>query len=255
MREFTTYKNRFGLKMGWDRKLSKKEKDILFKNPWCMFKKMAVLLLGFLLCYSVSYGAITKTVATVDNWTQIATNTTATGAVMNVSLNYQTLVTVEAALISTTATTNGCNIVVLGSNSITDDNNWYPIANFNVLAGITAVKQLSNLSANAGNTTIVMSNTTGIKTKGMLFFINDSTQANSEIRYLQNQVENASITVDALTYTHANATEIWCANSTASQIIAVPDSTYRVKVFYNNAADTAGSAVVVRSSTSQLTGI
>jgi hypothetical protein len=217
--------------------------------------KKLLLALAFLLCVSSAQAAIVKTVTTVDNWTQIATNTTATGAVANVSQNYQTIVTVDAALITTTATTNGCNIVVLGSNSITDDNNWYPIANFNVLAGITAVKQLSNLSENAGNTTFVMSNTTGIKTKGMLFYINDSTLANSEIRYLKEQVENASITVDALTYTHANATEIWCANSTASQIIAVPDSTYRVKVFYNNAADTAGSAIVVRSSTSQLTGI
>jgi hypothetical protein len=217
-------------------------------------KRIGALLLGFLLCYSVSYGAIAKTITnTVDNWTQIATNTTVMGAVANVSTNYQTLVTVDVALVSTTATTNGCNIIVLGSNSYTDDNNWYPIANFNALAGVTAVKQLSNLSANAGNTTIVMSNTTGLKVKGAPFFINDSTQANSEIRYIQNQVENASLTVTALTYTHANATEIW--NSSFSQPIAIPDSTYRIKVFYNNAADTAGSAVVVRSSTSQLTGI
>jgi predicted nucleic acid-binding Zn ribbon protein len=218
--------------------------------------KKLLIALAFLLCVSSAQASITKTVSLVDTWAIVGTNSTLVGANATVNSNYQTVLTIDTALVTTTATTNGCRIIVMGAANTTTDNNWYPIATFNVLAGVTAVANTTWSNNNAGNTSLLLNTTTGFMYKGMPFYINDSTLANSEIRYVANYTAASAVILDSpLVNTHNAGAIAYGGNSTSSQVVAIPDGTYRIRVFYDNAQDAAGSAIAVRSSTSQMTGI
>jgi len=218
--------------------------------------KRLALILSFLLFYSTANAALTKSVSLVDNWQIVPANQTLVGANYTCNANYQTVLTIDTALVSTTATTNGARIIVMGSSNTTTDNNWYPITTFNVLSGVTAVLNITNADNNAGNTSLLLPTTTGFTTKGMAFYINDSTIGNSEIRYVANYTANTNVILDSpLVNTHAAGAIAYGANSTSSQIIAIPDGTYRIRIFYDNAQDAAGSPIAVRTSASQVTGL
>ena len=218
--------------------------------------KRSALILGFLLFYATANATLTKTVSLVDNWQIVQANQTLVGANYTCNANYQTLLTIDTALVSTTATTNGARIIVMGSANTTTDNDWYPIATFNVLSGITATANITAVDNNAGNTSLLLPLTTGFTTKGMAFYINDSTIGNSEIKYIANYTANTNVILDSpLVNTHAAGAVAYGANSTSSQIVAIPDGTYRIRVFYDNAQDAAGSPISVRTSASQVTGL
>jgi hypothetical protein len=77
-----------------------------------MFKKLLLLLIGIFCLYQTSYGAIAKSGAEVCNWTIVAQNTVVKTSPVTITGNYQTALTIDAALVTTTATTNGLGIVV-----------------------------------------------------------------------------------------------------------------------------------------------
>jgi len=219
-------------------------------------KKLISLLIGFLFCYSISFAGITKAPALVDTWTIVPVNATLLGANCSLATDYQTVLTVDVASVAATAQTNGVRIIVFGSTNTTTDSAWFPIATVNTLAGVTATANITWCDNNAANTSIYTNLTTGFQTKGMQFFINDSTQANAEICYVSNWTANAQVfTVWPLINTHVAGSVIYGANSTSSLVFAIPDSVYRIRVLYDNAQDAAGPAVAVRSKVSQLTGI
>jgi hypothetical protein len=226
---------------------------------------MRKLLLALLfLCFaSTAQAALSKGVAQVDGWMAVAQNATTVGATATLSGNYQTALVIDAALTSVTATTNGLGIVVEGSSTTSGDNNWYQIASYTALAGVTAITNNMTSNISAAATLIPMTNTTGFATftnsslpsyLTNLVYIKDSTINNSEVRTQTTFSSNANITVDTgVTNAHANNTAIW--NSVANNMISIPDSTYRIRVIYNNKLDPSGSSADVRSNVVNITAI
>lgn len=217
--------------------------------------KRLLLSLFFLFFASSSQAALTKSVSSVDGWTAIAQNDLVEGATTDISANYQTALYIDAALTSTTATTNGLKVIVEVSSATSGDANWHELTSFGMLAGLTAATEnLTNNPAGVGTTVFTCADTTGFVTEGDLIYIKDSTEANSELFRLDTFSTNVSVTaLDGSTNSHVQNTPMW--NKAASVTVNIPDSANRVRIVYDNTQDAAGSTVSVRSNLSKITGI
>lgn len=218
-------------------------------------KKLSLLLIGFLFFANNAFAALTKGVAAVDAWTAIAQNDLVEGATTDISANYQTTLYIDAALTSTTATTNGLKIIIQISSNTSGDNSWHELISFSMVAGLTAATEnLTNNPAAAGTTVFTVADTTGFVTEGDLIYIKDSTEANSELFVLDTFSTNVSVTaLDGSTTQHAQNTPMW--NKAASITVSIPDTANRVRVIYDNTQDATGSTVSARCRLSNLTGI
>lgn len=218
-------------------------------------RKIILSLLFLLFITSDSFAALTKGVAAVDAWTAIVQNDLVEGATTDISANYQTTLYIDAALTSTTATTNGLKIIVQISSATSGDNSWHELTSFGMVAGLTAATEnLTNNPAAAGTTAFTVADTTGFVTEGDLIYIKDSTEANSELFILDTFSTNVSVTaLDGSTTSHVQNTPMW--NKAASITVSIPDTANRVRVIYDNTQDATGSTVSARCRLSNLTGI
>jgi len=222
-------------------------------------KKLSLLFASIFLLWSTAFATPLNEVDTVDAWTAIAQNTITVGETKTVSANYQTLLVIDAILDTATATTNGLRIRVQGSTSA-NDNNWYDIAEFSTLAGLTANTGNLTGGTDATNTTLTIASATLVK--GAKVFIKDATIGNSELRLMKNIASTSTVTIESgLTLGHALNTPCWTGTGSGGQLtiatipVNIPDSTTRIRTIYDNSYDATGSSVVIRSNIQKKTGL
>ena len=208
--------------------------------------------------------ALTKAVAQVDEWQNVAANTgIVEGATVDVSACYQSILTIVAALTTNAGTaTNGIEIRCQMSANTTGDEDWVEFSSFQgptstALASNT--ETITNNPLSVGGTSITMASTTGYGlptgTDNGWRYLKDSTIANSEIVFQTAVTTNTNITIlEGVTNQHANTTVL--SNVVGIYTVQIPDSASRVRIIYNNTKDAAsGSAVDVMSRISKITGI
>ena len=222
-------------------------------------KKLFFITLAFLFSTNLAFAGVVKGFTTLDSWGTISQNTLVVGGTADVSGNYRSVLFIDACITSGTATTNGLEIIVQGSSASAGDNNWEDITRYSVLSGVTGNKeQITNNPAAAGTTVFTVASTTGYGLAGTYpaqqLYIQDGTLANSEIRVITTISANTSVTVETgSTYAHNLSTPMY--NLVVTQPVDIPDNIGRVRVIYNNRADSAGSTYDIRSNVVTITGI
>lgn len=200
--------------------------------------------------------ALTTAGAAIDAWLEVAQNTVREGAVTDVSPDYEDVLAIDVALTSAVAHT-GSLIRVFVSTAASGDEFWYQHHVFLGPTGTTNLETITNNPLAAGGTSITMASTTGFTTYGensQWHFLEDATIANSELVLRTAHSADASITIaDGVTREHANTAVL---NSIAqSYPIALPMSTLRVKIFYDNKYDADGATIATRCRLVRTTGI
>lgn len=253
--------------MGWNRKLTKKEKSMLIKNPYCMFKKLSLFLVGLLLFANTSFGALTKSVEAVDAWVEVTAGTAREGATVDVSPNYQTTLAIDVALSEAAAETAGGTIWVEISSNTTGDADWEVLTSFGGPTGTPFKRDISADEA-AGQTILSTTDpaTGNLDHNGKFLFIeNTATAANSEIVFQTANSGDAGDTItilDGLTNAQAAADgDIWGVDGVgasfspvAQYVVNIPDSAYRVRVIYDN-INATGTDFFSRARLIKITGI
>lgn len=202
--------------------------------------------------------SILKTTVSINGWTAVAQNTVVQSAVYDCSLNYETILDLQAFLDSTTAHASGTEFIILGSGNDSGDADWQEITRFTDLVSAAAVTQnLTNNPAPAGTTLFTCSTTTGFTVAGAAIAwraIKDGTLANSEL-FLQTAVV-ASTSVSSMTgsvFSHVQNTPMW--NTATSRIILIPSGFKRVTVSVNNNYTSSGSSLNFKLRANAITNV
>jgi hypothetical protein len=228
-----------------------------------MLKKLLFLLVVSLcLCAQVVFATPLNEVDTVHNWTGVTQNLIVVSPVKDVSANYQNLLIIDSCLSSATATTNGLQITVQGSSSATD-NNWFDITTYRANSGITATKKLIYAGTDVGSTLLGLGTgtITGLVT-GTKVYVKDATIANSEMRVIMSFATGSTgPNVDSgMTYGHALVTPLYSGTGAGvgaaqTTAVAIPDTTTRLRIIYDNTLDATGADVDVRANINKKSGI
>lgn len=128
---------------------------------------------------------LTKSVAVVDAMQEIAQNTVLEGTTVDISACYDVILHIDCALSSTTAQTNGTEILVMISSNTTGDADWTVLTAFGGPIG-TAIKVDLGGAEAAGQTELTVTNpvTNNLDLLGKwLFLEHTTTPANSEFVY------------------------------------------------------------------------
>lgn len=207
--------------------------------------------------------ALTKSVAVVDEWAEVAQNTVRDGAVTDVSGCYAAILHIDCCISNTTAHT-GTEIIVLLSSNTSGDEDWTPIATFVGPTGTAISVALANQEA-AGQTELGVTNpvTNNMDNDGKFKFIEHATVANSEIVFQTANSGDAGDTItilDGLTNQQevtSNIFDIDHATNEAVGMYAVelPTAANRVKVVYDNTYDPDGATVHTKCRISKVTAL
>lgn len=196
-------------------------------------------------------GVLTKSVASVQDWTAVAQNTIGESATYDVSGCYESHLCIQAFLDTITAHT-GTEFLIQTSSNTTGDEDWQDFTKFIGLVG-TAVKddiEDNPLAANSTSITLTVHTYTVL---GKWLAIEDSTLANSELIYEVSQTANAVVILDGTTNEHANTADIY--NVAETYTILLPISVYRVRLIVNNTYDSDGSTLNYKFRINKVTGI
>lgn len=198
--------------------------------------------------------ALSKSVAAVDEWAEIAQNAVREGATVDVSGCYNAALHINVAISSTTAHT-GTKVEVQVSSNSSGDEDWHELVSFLTSVG-TANSEVPSDNIDATDTTITVASTTGYDAdETRMIFIEDTTVADSEICLLVSHVADTSITVqDGVTNAHIAATTVMY-NIVDTYVIELPFSANRVRVIYDNTFDSNGATVHTYSRITKVTGI
>lgn len=209
--------------------------------------------------------ALTKSVAAVDEWEDVAQNTIREGAVVDISSCYQAALHIYCCLSSITAH-SGTEIIVEVSSASSGDEDWTPWARYLGPVGTATKVDLGEDEA-AGQTvlTVIDPVTNNIDINGKFIFLkNTATIANSEVAYQTSNSGDAGDTItvlDGLTNAQTAAnTDIYTVDSptvhaVSQNVIVLPNTASRVRVIYNNTYHTTGSSVSTYSIIEKITGL
>lgn len=198
--------------------------------------------------------ALTKSVATVDEWAEIAQDAVREGAITDVSGCYSAIIHVDIGLSSTTAHT-GTKIAVQISSNTSGDEDWTTLTEFIGPTGTANEASFDDTEA-AGQTILSVGVTTGFEDpETRWIFIEDKgTVADSEMALLVSYVNDDTITVqDGIA--NAKDTADDCYNIADTYAIEIPMATNRVRVIYDNTHDADGSTVHTKTRISKVTAI
>ncbi|MFX0211641.1 MAG: hypothetical protein ACFFDT_37035 [Candidatus Hodarchaeota archaeon] len=199
--------------------------------------------------------ALTKSVALVDEWVEVAQNAVREGATTDVSGNYSSALHIDIALSSATAHT-GSKIEVQVSSNTSGDEDWSTLTEFIGPTGTPNGEQIDDDPLAASSTTITVTDTTGLwdDDETRWIFIEDGTVANSELCLLVSHVANTSITIQDGT-TNAHALDTWMWDVADTYTIDIPIWANRVRVIYDNTYDSDGATIHTKCRISKVTGI
>ena len=198
--------------------------------------------------------ALTKSVAAVDEWAEIAQNAVREGALIDVSGCYSAILHIEIGLSTTTAHT-GTKIAVQISGNTSGDEDWTTLVEFIGPIG-TANEASFDATEAAGQTVLSVGLTAGFEAdETRWIFIEDKGfAADSEMALLVSFVSNDTITIqDGLT--NAKDTADDCYNIADTYAIEIPMAANRVRVIYDNTYDANGSTVHTKTRISKVTAI
>jgi len=196
---------------------------------------------------------LTKSVAAVDEWAEVAQNTIREGATVDVSGCYAATLHIYCCLSSATAHT-GTEIIVQLSSNTSGDEDWTPLTKFIGPIGTAHKIDLGGDEA-AAQTVLTVTDpvTNNLDHNGKFIFIEHTgTVANSEIVYQTTNSGDAGDTItilDGLTNAQtAAASDFYdidhATNSAVGMYpIPLPMSANRVRVIYNNTYDADGATV------------
>ena len=208
--------------------------------------------------------ALTKSVASVDDWTSVALASMAEGATVDLSACYDAMLHIVHALAGTTAHL-GTEIIVQVSANTTGDEDWVDLCRF--VAGVkTAFKSDFAADEAVGQTVLSVTNpaTGNLDHLFKWILLLDATVVNSEIAYLIAQSGDAGDTItvqDAITVakTSANSDVYTCDGAGVSAVdifnVQLPASINRCRVLYNNGYGATGSTVLVSCRISKVTAL
>lgn len=192
-----------------------------------------ILAIGLTMPGHEARAALTKTTAfdTIDTWQAVATSTLAVGNSEDVSGSYSTVVFVEAAYTNANAQ-SGPDITVEISYATGDD--WIELVTFKGQAVTPNMDDLDEGGgATAGDATINVTDSTGdYDAPGELFFVVDTTVAESEVLRVKSEAGNAITLVQDLKYSHVD-TEV-TTDAVDQWAIKLPLATAFVHVLVNN---------------------
>ncbi len=182
-----------------------------------------------------------KQLAQVQDWTAVAQNTIVKSAEFDFSKMTDGILSIQAALDTTTAHT-GTKFIVQISNSSSGDEDWNEYTNFVGLIGTANSEAITNNPLAAGSTTITCADTTGYTVLGNWRFIEDATLADSELIFQTAVTTNTNITIlDGTTNAHIQNTLMF--NVALTQVISITKPVYRLRVVVDNTYDADGSTL------------
>jgi len=216
--------------------------------------KRLILFTLISLLASTANAALTKSVAAVDEWAEIAQNAVREGATTDVSGCYAATLHIDIALTSATAHT-GTRIVVQVSSEESGDEGWTDLSEFVGPIG-TADAEALTATEPVAETVIACASTTGLYDDdgSRWIFIEDNTVANSELIYVVSHSANASVTAqDGLANEHDTSDTMY--DIAKRYIITLPMTANRVRVIYDNTYDSDGATVHTHTRISKVTGL
>lgn len=178
----------------------------------------------------------TTTIDIIDSWQAVAAATLVVGNAEDVSASYETLVYLEVAL-TTAAAQDGVTVTIEVSYA---DDDWVVLTSFQGIAETPATTTLNDAAANAGDTTITLTDaTTGdFDVPGRKWFIVDGTVANSEsVKTVVNAVHTVTLAQD-LIRSHADSLNVW--DRVDDWAIRIPFGASFVRILINNTDADAG---------------
>jgi hypothetical protein len=207
--------------------------------------------------------ALTKAIAQVDEWQNVAALTgILEGATVDVSACYQASLHIAVAIVTAATVANGCEIRIQVSANTTGNEDWFDFTTFQgpiAAASASNTEAITNNPLTAGSTTITCASTTGYTiptgTDNGYRYIKDTTIANSEVILQTSLTTNTNIVIlDGTANEHIQTIPMW--NIVGLYTVQIPDTANRVRIIYNNTKDaTTGAAVDVMSRISKITAI
>lgn len=214
-----------------------------------------ILTLAFILVGFGLNAQTTKTVASVDDWAEVAQNAVREGATTSINTGYAAILHIDVALSTATAHT-GTKIEVQISSETSGDESWSTLVSFIGPTG-TAVSLTPSGTEAGGQTVIETGATSGdyeADETRWVFFEDVVAVTASELMLLVSHVANTSITVlDGIA--NAKGTDDRVYSKAQRYVISLPFSTNRFRVIYDNTFDVDGSTVHTLCRVSQVTGI
>lgn len=199
---------------------------------------------------------LTKSVASVTDWTAVAQGAVGESATLDTSTFYESVLHIQGFLDTETAHT-GTEFVVQVSGNTTGDEDWQDFYRFVELLGTANQEPLTNNPAAVGTTVLTCASTTGYLVADLASpwrAIKDSTLANSELILQVAVSANTSITIqDGTTNGHAQNTNMY--NIAFTRDIYIPISYNRVRVIVNNDYDSNGSTLNYKVRVSKITAM
>jgi hypothetical protein len=208
--------------------------------------------------------ALTKAVAVVDAWAEVAQNAVREGAVADLTETFDAVLLIDCALSSTTAHT-GTEIIVQVSSNTTGDEDWHVLTRLLGPVG-TAVKADFAGTEAAGQTVLSVTNpaTANVDNDGKFKFVeHTATAANSEIVFqtADSGDDGDTVTVlDGITNEQTADSDLFdidsaTASAVGQYVIPIPFAVPRARVVYNNTYDPDGSTVHTRCRLVKVTAI
>jgi len=207
--------------------------------------------------------ALTKSVAAVDEWAEVAQNATREGAEVDISDCYSAMLHIDVALSSATAHT-GSEIIVQISSNTTGDEHWNTLTRFISVTGTPISVNLANQEA-AGQTVLGVTNpvTNNMDNDGKFKFIEHGTVANSEIVFQTANGGDAGDTItvqDGLTNQQETTSVLFDIDHATNEVVGqyaveIPFGANRCRVLYNNTYDPDGATIHTHCRISKVTGV
>lgn len=207
--------------------------------------------------------ALTKSVASVDEWAEVAQNTVREGATTDVSDCYAVELHIYCCISSTTAHT-GTEIIVQVSSNTSGDEDWNVLTVFVGPTGTALSVALAGSEA-AGQTELSVTNpvTNNMDNDGKFKFLEHTTVANSEIIFQTANSGDSSDTItvlDGLANAHSATSNIFDIDHATNQavgmyVVSLPFGTNRCRVINDNTYDPDGSTVHTNCRITKVTAV
>lgn len=198
--------------------------------------------------------SLTKLIAALDEWAEVAQNAVREGAEVDLSGVYAAALHIDIALSNATVHTGSLIIIQISSNT-TGDEDWTTLLVFVGPTGTANLETLSGAEA-IGQTVLEVASTTGYEADGVLWvFLEDvGIVADSEMLLMVSHVANVSITVqDGLTVAKDPSDQL--SNIAKNYVIELPMTAQRARVIYDNTYDSDGATIHTKCRVSKVTGI
>lgn len=184
-------------------------------------------------CFSPAVATLTKTTALdgIDAWQSLAVATVAVGNSKNISLSFSTVVYIEVAY--THANAQAGVTGVIETSPLTGDD-WTVLTPWSTTGGTPNLDDLDEGGgASAGDTTINVTDSTGNYDDNFsLFFVVDTTVAESEVLRVKSEAGNAITLCQDLKYNHVD-TEV-TTDIVYQKSFSIPFPAAFVRVLVNN---------------------